>query len=321
MTDTIQIPMTVQSDEKGFIDRQCPNENCEYVFKINMDDWKEKIQDEVHCPMCGHIAATDAWYTDEQIEVIRENAHSYALNLAQSMIHNSLSKLANNTKNNKYVKIKYKPSKKVTVINNPIGQRDEWNLDITCDNCGTRYSVIGSAYFCPCCGHNSVENMFDSSIATIESMLKAQDFMCEKLTEQYGEDDANKMCRSILEGTLGDIVSAFQKFAKENLISNSSLDTSKIRVNDFQIVTKGSNLYRTHLNKGYEDCLSKDEINLMTLLFNRRHILEHNEGIIDQKYLDNTGDSTYLIGQRVIVKKEDAQELLSIIKKLTNYLK
>lgn len=321
MTDTIKIPMTFQTDEKGYLDRQCPNENCEYVFKINMEDWKEKVQEEVHCPMCGHVASTDAWYTDEQIEVIKENARSYALNMAQTMLNKSLSKFANSTRNNKYIKITYKPSKRVTVINNPIGQREEWNLDITCDNCGTRYSVIGSAYFCPCCGHNSVEKMFDSSITTIESMLNAQDFMCKQLTGQYGEDVAIKMCRSILEGTLGDIVSAFQKFAKENLVSHSPLDTSKIRVNDFQIVAKGSNLYRTHLNKGYENCLSNDEISLMTLLFNRRHILEHNEGIVDQKYIDNTKDNTYLVGQRIIVKKEDAQNLLNIIKKLTNYLK
>lgn len=321
MTDTIKVPMTFQSDEKGYLDRQCPNENCEYVFKVNIDDWKEKITDEVHCPMCGHIASCDQWYTDEQIEVIRENAKSYVMNMAQSMLNKSFSKLANSTKNNKHIKITYKPSKKISVRNNPIGQREEWNLDITCEKCGTRYSVIGSAYFCPCCGHNSVEKVFENSISRIETMLNAQDFMLEQLTEQVGIDEANKMCRSMLEGTLGDIVSAFQKFAKENLISHSSLDTSKIKVNDFQIIAKGSELYRSHLNKPYENCLSTEELTSMNILFQRRHILEHNEGIIDEKYIEKSGDKTYSLGQRVIVKKVDAQNLLQIIKKLAEFLK
>ncbi len=321
MTDTIKVPMTFQSDEKGYLDRQCPNENCEYVFKVNIDDWKEKITDEGHCPMCGHIASRDQWYTDEQIEVIREYAKSYVMNMAQSMLNKSFSKLANSTKNNEYIKITYKPSKKISIRNNPIGQREEWNLDITCEKCGTRYSVIGSAYFCPCCGHNSVEKVFENSISRIETMLKAQDFMLKQLTEQVGIDEANKMCRSMLEGTLGDIVSAFQKFAKENLISHSSLDTSKIKVNDFQIIAKGSDLYRSHLNKPYENCLSTEELISMNILFQRRHILEHNEGIIDEKYIEKSGDKTYSLGQRVIVKKADAQNLLQIIKKLAEFLK
>lgn len=318
MTDTIKIPMTFQSDEKGYLDRQCPNKNCEFVFKINIDDWKEKIHKDVHCPMCGYIASKDQWYTYEQIESIRKNAKYYARNMVQSMLSKSFNKLANSTRNNKYIKITYKPSKNISLSNNPIGQREEWNLDITCDKCGTRYSVIGSAYFCPCCGHNSVEKVFESSITRIETMLNSQDFILKKLTEQVGIDEASKMCRSMLESTLGEIVSAFQKFAKENLINNSSLDTSKIKVNDFQIVEKGSNLYNKHLNKPYNKFITEDELKFMNIMFQRRHILEHNEGIIDEKYKEKSFDKSYIVGQRVIVKKEDIFKLLEIIKKLTN---
>lgn len=34
----MEIPITFQSDEKGYFDRECPNENCLYSFKINMND-------------------------------------------------------------------------------------------------------------------------------------------------------------------------------------------------------------------------------------------------------------------------------------------
>ena len=49
----------------------------------------------------------------------------------------------------------------------------EKELDIICEKCGTRYSVIGAAYFCPCCGYNSVSNVFDESLDSIEKMLKS----------------------------------------------------------------------------------------------------------------------------------------------------
>ncbi len=74
-----EIPVEFTSDEKGYYDRQCPNEKCEYVFKIYMEDWKEKVSDEqVFCPMCGHTAPSEQWYTHEQIEAIQEIAASYA---------------------------------------------------------------------------------------------------------------------------------------------------------------------------------------------------------------------------------------------------
>lgn len=56
----MEIPVTLQSDRKGYFDRECPNENCLYTFKINMQDWEEKVSDEeVHCPMCGHIDTSE----------------------------------------------------------------------------------------------------------------------------------------------------------------------------------------------------------------------------------------------------------------------
>ena len=65
----MEIPITFQSDEKGYFDRECPNENCLYSFKINMNDWKEKVSnEEVHCPMCVHIDTSDKWWTQKQLE-------------------------------------------------------------------------------------------------------------------------------------------------------------------------------------------------------------------------------------------------------------
>ena len=73
--------------------------------------------------------------------------------------------------------------------------------------------------------------------------------------------------------------------------------------------------------KGYEEWLAKQELERMNLLFQRRHIIEHNAGIVDEKYIEKSLDTTYLIGQRIIVRKEDAIELLRIIKKLSTGLK
>ena len=122
----MEIPITIHSDEKGYFDRECPNENCLYTFKINMQDWKEKISDdEVHCPMCGHIDTADKWWTQEQLESMQEIAASYAMSMITKELDKAFGKLARSTRNNKFLKITYKPSKKITFQNNPIGQSEE----------------------------------------------------------------------------------------------------------------------------------------------------------------------------------------------------
>ena len=198
-------------------------------------------------------------------------------------------------------------------VNKPIGQSEEWETDITCEECGTRYSVIGSAYFCPCCGHNSAVNAFDESMDSVEKMLASLPEMKQMLTTSYGRDKAETMCRGLLESSIGDIVSAFQKFAACHY---DKLTGKMSRVNDFQIVEKGSQLFKDATGKGYEEWLSDKELREMNMLFQRRHLIEHNNGMVDQKYIDKSGDSSYVIGQRLVVKESDALTLLAIIKKL-----
>lgn len=310
----MEIPVTLQSDGKGYFDRECPNENCMYTFKINMKDWEEKVSDEeVHCPMCGQIASSDKWWTQKQLDEMQKIAADYAMAMITEKLDKVFSDFARSTRRNKFIKITYKPGRKITFENNPIGQSEEWETDITCEECGTRYSVIGSAYFCPCCGHNSAISAFDESMDSIEKMIASLPEMKQMLTTSYGKDKAETMCRSLLENSIGDIVSAFQKFAS-CLYDKLTGETS--RVNDFQMVDKGSQLFENATGRGYEEWLSDEELSEMKVLFQRRHLIEHNNGMVDQKYVDKSGDSSYAVGRRLVVKKNDALTLLAIIRKL-----
>lgn len=313
----IEIPVFIQPDENGYIDRECPNENCQYIYKVLMKDWEEKISEEVHCPLCGYIANSDKWWTQDQIEKMQEIAVSWALSEAQKQLQKSFKNIAKSTRRNKFVRITYKPGRRISFINNPIGQQKEWETEICCDQCGTRYSVIGAAYFCPCCGYNSAVKTFNDSLDGIEKMIDSLDEMKNLLIEKYNEDAAETMCRSMLEGTITEAVSAFQKFAS---CIYEGLNGKKSRVNDFQIIKKGSDLFERETGYAYSDYLDDNELQFMELMFQRRHLLEHNNGMVDDQYLTKTGDVTYSVGQRIIAKKDETMHLLEILKKLGNQL-
>ena len=59
----------------------------------------------------------------------------YAMEMITGKLDKALGKLARSTRNNKFVKITYKPGKRISFVNNPIGQREEWEQDIQCPHC------------------------------------------------------------------------------------------------------------------------------------------------------------------------------------------
>ena len=77
-----------------------------------------------------------------------------------------------------------------------------------------------------------------------------------------------------------------------------------------------SQLFKDATGKGYEEWLSDKELHDMNMFFQRRHLIEHNNGMVDQKYVDKSGDNSYVIGQRLVVKESDAYALLAIIKNI-----
>jgi hypothetical protein len=63
---------------------------------------------------------------------------------------------------------------------------------------------------------------------------------------------------------------------------------------------------------------NKDKISLLLYLnLSKRHILLHNEGIVDKQYLKNSNDSTYKAGQRIVISSKDVDILIEYLEKLT----
>jgi hypothetical protein len=53
----------------------------------------------------------------------------------------------------------------------PLSAAEPMRFKIACSGCGCRYAVIGSAFFCPACGHNDADRMFHQSLARIRKRM------------------------------------------------------------------------------------------------------------------------------------------------------
>src|SRR5688572_21605215 len=72
------ISVPIEADSEGYLDKECPNKECLFKFKVKQQDWKNLFKDEaVFCPMCGHLGMSNSFWTTEQIGQAREQGLKY----------------------------------------------------------------------------------------------------------------------------------------------------------------------------------------------------------------------------------------------------
>jgi len=307
------VSVQIEADEKGYIDKQCPSEQCEFLFKVNEEDWANIFKNEaVWCPMCRHEAPTNQWFTIEQVE----HSKSEALTVVKGEINNALQsgaeKFNRSQSRNSFISMSMKVSGGAQrTYTLPAKAAEVMQLEIQCENCSARFAVIGSAYFCPACGTNSIIRTYSDSLRKIRAKKDSEETIRQALVEAVGKDEAELTCRSLRETCLSDGVTAFQKYC-EGLYESYG----KTPFNAFQRIDDGSELWRSAVGQGYESWLSTEELSSLRVIYQKRHLLAHNEGLIDERYIEKSGDTTYKPGQRLVVSKRDIENMLELLEKL-----
>jgi uncharacterized Zn finger protein (UPF0148 family) len=313
----IPVSVSVPVDNDGYFDRRCPSEACQADFKVLMEDWKQKVSDaQVFCPVCREEAKSTEWNTPEQQEYIRQ----VGINHIRGIIGQALSQDATDFNRRQRpgfinISMSYKPGTPTLVV--PISAAEELRQKFTCEQCGCRYSSLGAAFFCPACGHNSAESTFSQTIETVRKSLAALPAIREAVQVAADADAAKNTAREILENSMGRLVGAFQRIAEALFDRTPAATTTRRRKNVFQNLTEGSALWRAATGKGYEDLLTPTEMADLLRLFQQRHLLAHCEGIVDQDYIIKSGDNTYSVGQRLVIRDGAVSRLAELVAKLT----
>jgi hypothetical protein len=171
---TKQFTVPIEADKEGYLDKECPNQDCLFQFKVNVKDWgKMQINESVYCPLCRYEAKYNSWFTTEQIENAKEQALKHIKGRIDKAIEQDAKYFNAKQPCNSFISMSVKVSgTRPMYYILPVPSKEEMQLKILCKVCNTNYAVIGSAFFCPCCGHNSAEETFDNSIKKIQDKIK-----------------------------------------------------------------------------------------------------------------------------------------------------
>lgn len=309
---SVSVSMEIDADADGYIDRECPSELCKFSFKISEADWRDKVRnEEVFCPFCGHTAPAKSWYTAEQIEWAKRAALAKFKGLINDAMKEDASTWNRRQPRNAFLSITLRVNDSPQEVLLPVAATDPMRLKIACEKCDCRYSVIGSAYFCPSCGHNSAERLFDQSLGKISTALDSMPAIRSAIPDL---DTAENTIRLLVENGLQQAITAFQRFA-EALFEKGTAGI-KARQNVFQNLEEGSKLWESTFGKSYRDHFSESELSVLRRFFQQRHLLAHREGLVDQQYIDRSGDLSYRTGQRLVVRETDVRRCLELIQRL-----
>jgi hypothetical protein len=308
-----QVQIPIQVDDDGYFDRRCPDSECESDFKVLLNDWKAKVPDEAaRCPFCGRSAEPSDFNTPEQTDYLKQQAIAAIMGQLGPALQSDAAQF-NRRPQGGFITMRLEYKAPRVAIPVPPEAEKAMTLRVECKQCGCHFAVIGAGYFCPACGHNSADVTFEQAIAAARNAVASLSAIKAALPDR---DAAAQVAKNLIEGTFCALVTAFQRYAEAEY-PHLPAPTTTPRRNAFQSLSEGSALWHQAGGREYSAILSGGEFAQLTRYFQQRHLLQHREGIVDQDYIARSGDTTYAVGQRLVMREQAVVELADLLAKLT----
>ena len=263
------LPVFIGSDSLGLFGHQCPSCNGYWRSQTAPALW------DLTCPYCGTSGGTHQFLTPGQRRFV-EAFCELTMNAVQAEGDGEHT-IDMDQVSDQVTKTNERPS----FYYSEETQQNHY----TCTACGRADDILGRYGYCSCCG---TRNDLQDLTLTIET-IKA------KTRERI-------KAREPLEAAVPDAVSAFDSVARQYAKQLARWVPMKP---DRRAVLEGAlfhNLKRAEDLKAWVGIdlvqgLDAADVAFISLMFHRRHVYEHNGSEVDQKYLDDSGDTSVRLKQ------------------------
>jgi len=249
----------------------------------------------MYCPYCGLLFNKDELLTQNQLnyaqENLKEEAMVYTSDELNKMLRKVFGKQNRSSKNSVLdISFSYKPGKPYRKRYISLPTERKVDSEIECSECKAKFQVYGIFGYCPICKCDNVM-IYDTNISIILNEInKAQD-----------KDRA-------LRHAYNDLVSTFEDFCKKR-------NKTKKKYN-FQNLESVERFFKDAYGIMLFNGLKKDEILTIKRLFQKRHIFQHNKGVIDQKYIDIIPEDAALLGQVATLDIKEFRDAATVMRKI-----
>lgn len=313
--DGFEVSISIPTDGDGFFGRECPT--CNAPFKMRHDEYEALPEEsELTCPYCGHLEEHSAFMSSAQ----HTRAMAAAEGLTEQWLHEQVSDIFGRAfgrspsrprRSGSFmsVEMSYTPGTPPPVRVLPEALEEQTRRVVVCSTCGNHHAVYSATSFCPVCGPRPAA----------EKVLEAIDAAREALAveDRLGVDERETLrAAGVFErfavDAIESVVSLFEVFAREQFehrVQDAERHTSG-KGSIFQRLDDTASLFAEHADVPLVSIVGEDRWRRLKRAFAHRHVLTHNGGIVDEKFLAQVPDSAVKLGQRLVVRRRDAQVAL-----------
>jgi hypothetical protein len=297
-----QFSISLPPDEEGFVGRECPVAECGGYFKLQPGTGLKGQNLPCHCPYCGHGAGSDKFLTKAQIEY----AKSVMMREVTGALLRDLKSLEfNHQPRGAFgVGISMKISGQPTAIRRY--REAKLETEVVCERCTLRYTIYGVFGFCPDCAvHNSLQ-ILNKNLELVQKLLAVADAQ------------ESQVAQHLTENALEDCVSAFDGFGRETcrVFATKASKPEKAAEIRFQNIAAARDRVREQFNVDFAASAATTDWKQILRAFQKRHLLAHKMGVVDEDYLSATGDSPSLVGRKVSIAAAEVFELVTRLQSL-----
>ena len=291
-----------------YIGRQCPARGCKKYFKVKTSTGS--LTRTCTCPYCGTTASPQSFHTKDQVEW----GKSVVFREVEEEVYKSLRSMEFEVKPPRggfgvgmSMKVQRGPRPRVRTY-----REKKLETEVTCSSCQHEFSIFGVYGYCPCCSkYNDLANLLQN-LEVIEKMLSL-------VEEQDDEGTRTTLLESALEACVGKLDGWGREATRIALDKKESSDTSKGI--SFQNLTGAAKNLRTKFDIDLHSLLEDEELQSLNRLLQKRHLVAHRSGVIDQRYVDATNDHSVPVGRKVRITCDEIRSVLPVISKLASSVK
>lgn len=282
---------TLAPDDSGYLGRECPAESCLGYFKIRPGTGLKDVQACV-CPYCGHQGGTNTFHTQDQVKYAKSLVMREVMTALRADLKEMFTPL-----NRQRGLINIRVSLKEGSIPAVHRYREkDLETQVTCQNCTLDFCVFGVFGYCPDCGAHNSALILERNLDLVAKML------------QLARQCDGEIAARLIENALEDCVSAFDGFGREVLrvwpgapMGDKPSFQNIVTARERLLATTGFDLAGGLEKKDWED---------LVRAFQKRHLLAHRMGVIDEEYVRKTGDTVAVIGRKLVISGEDVAPTL-----------
>lgn len=305
--------ITIPPDEDGFLARECPNASCSPAYFKVKPGTGITGQIEAFCPYCHHCDKPSEFPTQEQLRYAKDIAIREAHKGIGGIIEDAFGLGPSRKKkiggDFLSIEMSYEPGS-LPSVRRPF--EESLRRDVTCPTCSLEQAVFGLATWCADCGTDIFLTHVEAECNVLKKMLGDVKRRREELGARVAARD--------VENALEDIVSIFEAVLRaltrrkklEEGVSEPEVAMLLKKIgNGFQNVERSTKLTQELFNLDLLNGIDTADSEFLKVVFEKRHPITHNLGIIDRKYLDRVR-SGELEGRDVPVSPEEVERAIEV---------